>query len=441
MKERINISPIPRLQQLLSTNTEFAGNKRHLEILNETLRRRSPLYWNQWRKKYPRIVPDLRGINLTGRTLRALNFARIKLDNAILTRADLTEVKLENASLQSADLRFSNLRRVYAVKANLSSAKFQGATLYEGDFSKTICLNETSFYHANLRLANFTSAKLIEADLTQADLTGTVFDFADLSSANLNEAIMNETSFLGAKLREASVAGTFIRRVKTDKTTDQRALNVDVHVAWDAGPGRIIRFTETDDIRLAQFHEIIDEQGSVANLISAGSKRVVLILGRFLPRRKFVLNQLAEALRNRGKVPVIFDFPGPNNRELGDTVRFIAGMSQFIVVDLTKASSVPLELQTIIPDLMIPVLPIIKSGEQVFSMFSDLQRRYFWIQQPVSYTDAYQLVKYVDSAILDRVENAEELIRERRAISVRQPVNVLRINRKKQSRRNRKSEP
>ena len=126
---------------------------------------------------------------------------------------------------------------------------------------------------------------------------------------------------------------------------------------------------------------------------------------------------------------MIFDFPSPDDREVSDTVRFIAGMSEFIVVDLTKASSVPLELQATIPDLMIPVLPIIQSGQAVFSMFSDLQRRYFWIQPTVSYIDADQLVKYVDDAIIARAEHAAEQIKERRAISARAPVSVVRISR------------
>jgi len=115
----------------------------------------------------------------------------------------------------------------------------------------------------------------------------------------------------------------------------------------------VVLFTEVDDIRLAQFYDVIEEHGSVASLINAGAKRVVLILGRFLPRRKRVLDRLAVALQERGKIPVIFDFPGPEEREISDTVRFIAGMSQFIVVDMTKASSVPLELQSTIPDLRV----------------------------------------------------------------------------------------
>jgi hypothetical protein len=122
------------------------------------------------------------------------------------------------------------------------------------------------------------------------------------------------------------------------------------------------------------------------------------------------------------------------DREVSDTVRFIAGMSEFIVVDLTKASSVPLELQATIPDLMIPVLPIVQSGHKVFSMFSDLQRRYSWIQPTVSYKDADQLVEYIDDAIIARAESAAEQIKERRSVAARAPVSVVRINRKERKR-------
>jgi hypothetical protein len=84
---------------------------------------------------------------------------------------------------------------------------------------------------------------------------------------------------------------------------------------------------------------------------------------------------------------------------------------------------------------MIPVLPIVQYGHEVFSMFSDLQRRYFWIQPTVSYKDADELVKYVDDAIITRAESAAEQIKHRRADTVRAPVSVSRINRK--SRRSR----
>ena len=407
----------------------FAGNEKHLQLLKESLRRGSFRFWNRWRERHPRVVPDLRGVILAGRFLGGFNLARARLDGAFLRRTDLGRAYLERACLKGADLILANLSSAHAAKANLSGANLRGATLLYGDFRGVVCLDQTCLVHADLRAANFTGATLSGAILSQADLTNTCFDGADLREAELSDAILDETSLLGTNLQGAIVGGTFIRRVKTDEKTDQRGLLVDVNVAWDRRPGEMIEFTEADDIRVAQFHNIVDEPGSVGKLLAATTKRVVLILGRFLPRRKRVLDRLAKAFGERGKIAVIFDFPSPDDREVSDTVRFIAGMSEFIVVDLTKASSVPLELQATIPDLMIPVLPIIESGQPVFAMFSDLERRYFWIQPTVSYIDADQLVKYVDDAIIARAEHAAEQIKERRANSVRAPVSVVRISR------------
>jgi hypothetical protein len=415
----------------LSGKPVFPGNEEHLQILKESLRRRTPHFWNQWRQKHPRVVPDLRGLILVGGFLRKFNLSRALLDDADLRRADLAGVHLERASLKGAVLISAELSSVHAEKANLSGANCRGATLQYADFRGAICLEGTYLAHADLSEANFTKAKMIEATLAQANLTKTRFDGADLSGASLNDAILDETSLLGTNLQGAHVYGTFIRRVKTDDRTDQRGLFVDVHVAWDRRPGEMIKFTEADDIRVAQFHNIVDEPGSVGKLLAATTKRVVLILGRFLPRRKRVLERLAKALGDRGRIAVIFDFPSPADREISDTVRFIAGMSEFIVVDLTKASSVPLELQATIPDLMVPVLPIIQSDHKVFAMFSDLQRRYFWIQPTVSYKDADQLVKFVDDAIITQAEDAAEQIKKRRADSVRAPVSVVSVSRER----------
>jgi hypothetical protein len=104
-------------------------------------------------------------------------------------------------------------------------------------------------------------------------------------------------------------------------------------------------------------------------------------------------------------------------------------MSQFIVVDLTKASSVPLELQATIPDLMIPVLPIVQSRAPAFAMFADLQRRYFWIQPPVSYKDADELVRNVDEVIIQRAALAASQIKERRTAALGSAVSAERLGR------------
>ena len=56
----------------------------------------------------------------------------------------------------------------------------------------------------------------------------------------------------------------------------------------------------------------------------------------------------------------------------------LAGLSRFIIADLTKPRSDPLELQAIVPDLEVPVIPIIQAEEQAFAMFSDLHK-YEWV--------------------------------------------------------------
>lgn len=417
--------------------TGYDGNEKHLQILKESLRRNSCRFWNQWRKKHPAVVPDLRSVILIGSFLRRYDFDRARLDGAFLDGADMGGARLERASLRGASLDRASLSSVRAWKANFSDARMRDAVLEHGDFRGAVFGDHAYMRHVNCREANFTGARLAGSELSGSDLTSARMDGADLEGAYLHDVILNQTSLLGANLRGASVSGAFIRRVRTDDKTDQRDLNVDVHVIWDRPKGDLVEFDSADDLRLVQFHDIVDEHGAVGNLISASAKRVVLILGRFLPKRKRVLDRLAAALHVRGKVPVIFDFPGPSEREISDTVRFIAGMSQFIVVDLTKASSVPLELQATIPDLMVPVLPIIEAGQPVFAMFSDLQRRYPWIQPTVSYKNADELVRCVDEAIVYRADRAAAQIAEARAVSVREPVRVNRIKTRKARKRRR----
>jgi uncharacterized protein YjbI with pentapeptide repeats len=405
----------------------FRGDERHLQLLKESLRRGSNRLWNKWRKDHPRIVPDLRGVVLPGAWLVRYDFARARLDAAVLDRAQLGAAQLERASLRGASLDLASLEAARAEGTDFSGAHMRAASLRLGTFRSAKFLDDTYMRHVNCREADFYRANLRGATLDEADLTAARFDAADLSEASLNEAVLDGTSLLGTNLREASLGGTFIRRVLTNAKTDQRDLQIDVHVVWERKRGAVILFDTADDLRLAQFHDAISDHGAVAGLISAGAKRVVLILGRFLPKRKRVLDRLAMALRDRGKVPVIFDFAGPAEREVSDTVRFIAGMSEFIVVDLTKASSVPLELQATIPDLMVPVLPIVQVGEPVFAMFADLQRRYPWIQSTVSYRDATELVRCVDEAILDRAERAAAQIRNARARSAAPPLRANRL--------------
>lgn len=136
----------------------------------------------------------------------------------------------------------------------------------------------------------------------------------------------------------------------------------------------------------------------------------MLILGRFTPDRKAVLDAIREELRRRDYVPVLFDFEKPDNRDFTETVSTLARMSRFIIADITDPNSIPLELQAIIPDLAIPVQPLLAEGSSEFSMFRDLRRKYNWVLPVHRYKDLNDLLLSLNGKVIAHAEaKANEL--------------------------------
>jgi hypothetical protein len=98
----------------------------------------------------------------------------------------------------------------------------------------------------------------------------------------------------------------------------------------------------------------------------------VLILGRFTPERKTILDTLRNELRSRNYLSVVFDFEKPFERDLTETVSIFAHLSRFVIADITDANSIPQELQKIIPSLpSLPIQPIILDSHHEYGMFKD----------------------------------------------------------------------
>jgi hypothetical protein len=72
-----------------------------------------------------------------------------------------------------------------------------------------------------------------------------------------------------------------------------------------------------DNIEVAQFIYLMLNNQKVREVIDTITSKVVLILGRFTPERKQVLDGLRNELRKRNYLPVMFDFEKaskPNHR-------------------------------------------------------------------------------------------------------------------------------
>jgi hypothetical protein len=128
----------------------------------------------------------------------------------------------------------------------------------------------------------------------------------------------------------------------------------------------------------------------------------VLILGRFADdKRKAILDSLRNSLREYNLLPIVFDFDRPIDRNITETIKTLAGISYFVIADVTSPKSSPLELQAIIPDYQIPVVPIIQNGELPFSMINDLRTQHSGLLDPLSYDSEETLIRILKSAIID----------------------------------------
>jgi hypothetical protein len=147
----------------------------------------------------------------------------------------------------------------------------------------------------------------------------------------------------------------------------------------------------------------------IRDVIDTITSKSVLILGRFTPERKAVLDALREELRKRNYLPILFDFDKPASKDLTGTVQTLANMARFIIADLTEPSCIPHELAMLVPDTVVPVQPILLSGQTEYAMFVDLKKRYHWVLEPYPYETSKQLIASLGTVICPAETKALEL--------------------------------
>jgi hypothetical protein len=175
-----------------------------------------------------------------------------------------------------------------------------------------------------------------------------------------------------------------------------------------------------DNIEVAQFIYLLLHNEKIRDVIDTIGKKGVLLLGRFTEGRMVVLERLREKLRDLGFVPMVFNFDKPETKDFTETVRLLANLSHFVIVDITNPRSAPLELQATLPDYMIPFAPILQEGEEPFSMFVDLQNKYDWVLQPViGYPSVDRLVEVLEEKIVRSAEAKFNQLLTRRAEQLR----------------------
>jgi hypothetical protein len=311
--------------------------------------------WNAWRRDNPDIRPDFSG-------------------------ADLRQVNLTPApslGATGADLRGANFSGADLSGAWLTGANFGGADLSRVNFSG-----------AEACVANFSNADLREAVLVGAALTLAYFVGTDLENADLTGCHVYGVSAWGVKLDGA------------------RQQNL---IFTDAGEPTIT----VDNIEVAQFVYLLLHNQKIRSVIDTVTSKVVLILGRFTDERKAVLEALREELRKRDYLPILFDFNVPATRDITETVSLLARMARFIIADLTDPSSIPKELEAIVPNLAVPVQPLLEGASRPYSMFKDYWK-YDWVLPVYRYEGLDPLLATLAEKVIAPAEGKVKALEERR---------------------------
>jgi uncharacterized protein YjbI with pentapeptide repeats len=342
--------------------------------------------------------------------LNKANLSKANLSKANLFKANLTEANLNKAILIESDLSKADLRKAKLIEADLSKANIIGAFLSEADFTEAYLIG------ANLSGSDIIRTKFIRANLSKTDIIGANLSEADLSQANLTNAHLNGSNMSGTILIHARLNEAILTDCRVFGVSAWGLLGLETAIQKDLiiTPQDESEIT-VDNLEVAQFIYLILHNEKIRDVINTIGQKGVLILGRF-GERKTILEALRKKLREIGYVPIIFDFTNPTDRDFTETVMTLAGMSRFIIADITQLKSVPLELKTIIPNYMIPMVTIIQKGERPFSMFKDLWIQYKdYVLEPLEYDSLEQLQRVFMNAVVDPANQRLELLRKQKA--------------------------
>jgi hypothetical protein len=168
-----------------------------------------------------------------------------------------------------------------------------------------------------------------------------------------------------------------------------------------------------DNVEVAQFIYLLLHNQKIRDVIDTITSKAVLILGRFTDERKAVLNALRGELRKHDYLPILFDFAVPATRDITETVSLLARMARFIIADLTDPSSIPKELEAIVPTLAVPVQPLLKGPSRPYAMFKDYWK-YDWVLSIHWYEGIEPLLATLAEKVIAPAEGKVNALAERR---------------------------
>jgi len=264
------------------------------------------------------------------------------------------------------DCDFSDLVDSYCLRCNFSKAGLNVSKIGSGSF--IAC----QFYGSDL---SYCSAE--ETDFTGSKLIG----------ANLSNMSLVKTNFTNATIESSCAYGVSVWDLNLEGCKQGN-----IYISQSSNSITV------PTIELAQFISLLVNSKKLRDVIETITSRVVLILGRFTPNRKAILDEIKQQLDKYGYLAVIFDFEVPAGRDLTETVITLAALSKFVIADISDPKSIPQELSVIVPQLpSVPVQPIIEQHLNEYGMFEHF-KNYPWVMELRNY-EAGNLQALIQNAV------------------------------------------
>jgi uncharacterized protein YjbI with pentapeptide repeats len=409
------------------------ADETHLEILKQSVE-----VWNRWREENRDTRPDLSGADLSGADLHEADLSEATLFMANLREANLHGAKLHGADLRGAELSEANLRGVNLSDANFGGTNLHGANLLYANLSEANLyvadlgeadlvganlreadllyanlseanLSEANFSEANLSRANLSEANLVGANLSRTDLSRRDFSGRDLSGANLSGANLSQTVLIGTNFSNADLSNCTIYGIAAWNLNLEGAIQSNLVITPPDEP-----VITVDNLEVAQFIYLLLHNENIRHIIDTITLKVVLILGRFTPERKLILNAIRDALRQCDYLPVLFDFDKPMNRDFIETVSTLAHLARFVIADVTDPKIVLEEIPHIVRNIAVPVKPLLLegAGDEPVTLYN-LRRNHQSLLDTHRYRDLDDLLASLQEEVIGPAELKAKQIKEK----------------------------
>lgn len=293
-------------------------------------------------------------------------------------------------------------------RINFDGYTMKNVTIY-GAFAEGISIRDATvdgchFEEGDFSRADFSRTRFVNTRFNKTILTDSCFDGASFTNCNLNRVNLTGAKFCLKEISETVVYGISAWDLRTCEAMQQGKLVIER--TYDLYSDLIERGQvpmTVDNIELAQFIHYLSDHKKMRDTINIFNAKGVLLLGRFKDGGLERLYRIREWLTAHGYMPMIFDFSRPDSLDLTQTVVTMAGLSKFVLADLS-GSSVPQELHAILSAFEKPVIGF--SERDPYALFWDLRGPVFLVK----YTTDADLLKGLAEKLAEAEQGHRQLI-------------------------------